>query len=158
MDQSIVIAENYIKGKTFPSAPSSSQVTLDVGTVKAVNLKATPHINSTWYPYYEIQFNVGDASNGKQGFGVNVGANDGTVWGTYSYSSSSTQPVLYPPVNLLLVAAIVVGVIVAVLGMGIKKKPAKNDASSCCISLKSYVHLFLWLFYDSLSRMGHLLP
>jgi len=128
MDQSIAIAENYVKAKTFPSKPSSSQVALDVGAVKAVNLKAASHINSTWYPYYEVQFNVGDASNGQQGFGVNVGANDGAVWSTYSYSSSTnTQPIFYPPINLLLLAAIVVGVIVAVL-VGVSRKNRQKTA------------------------------
>jgi hypothetical protein len=96
-DQAIAIAQEYFKSNPPRGTPGSKEITnLNITGVKSVTLKSSPIINYTLYPYYVVEFDVVDQSN-QQSCGVNVSANDGEIWGSYSsYTSTNTVPV---PVN-----------------------------------------------------------
>jgi len=121
-EQARKIAEEYVAVNPFRGTTQNSHEVTNLNTsgVKAVYLKSTEKLNNTLYPYYEVQFNV-EADSVLDGYGVNVGANDGEVWSAYSYSSStgtnsiSQMPFFFFTVLPVAVVAVVVVVIVLLL-------------------------------------------
>lgn len=120
-DQAIAIAQNYVNANpvrgTVPNN-NNAITNLNITGIKGVHLKSEQKGNNTLYPYYDVEFNIQQPSSGQQGYGVNVGANDGEIWGTYRYSSttdsaSTTIPAFSVIILLVIVAAVVV--VVAVL-------------------------------------------
>lgn len=118
-DQAVAIAQNYVNSSpvrgTVPAA-NNGITNLNVTGVKGVHLKSTQRANNTLYPYYDVEFSVQQPSSGQQGYGVNIGANDGEVWGAYSYSSSSNSGLpIIPAISFLVLLAIVAAAIAVVV-------------------------------------------
>ena len=112
-EQARAIVENHVGNPLRGTTHDSHEVTtLNILGIKAVYLKSTMRDNAL-HPYYEVQFNVEDKAS-LDGYGVNIGANDGEVWVAYSYSSS-TGMISISQMPILLFAVLPVAVIVVVV-------------------------------------------
>ena len=129
-DQAVAIAQNYVNAHPVRgTVPNNNGITdLNVTGIKGVHLKSMRKDNNTLYPYYDVEFNVQQPSSGQQGYGVNVGANDGEVWGAYSYSSSTNSGVtIVPAFSLIILLAIVAAVVVVVAVLIARRKTTKIE-------------------------------
>jgi hypothetical protein len=148
-DQAVAIAQNYVNFSpvrgTVP-ANNNGITNLTVTGVKGVNLKSMQRVNDILYPYYDIEFNVEQLSFGYQVYGVNVGANDGEVWGAYSYTTSaSSGSTIIPVCSFLVLLAIVAAARARALDY--EKRNRKNRADSCYISLNYTTRLPYWCLH-----------
>jgi hypothetical protein len=116
-DQAIAIAENYVRDKpVIGTVPDASVITdLNVMGITAIHLKSMERTNNSLYPYYDVEFSIQQPSSGQQGYGVNVGANDGEVWGAYSYSSSIGTSIPFSIWNIVVILLVAVLVSAAVI-------------------------------------------
>jgi hypothetical protein len=126
-DQAVAIAQNYVNSHPVRgTVPNSNGITdLTVTGIKGVYLKSQQKENDTLYPYYDVEFNVQQSSSGQLGYSVNVGANDGEVWGGFSYSSS-TNSTIVPAFSLIILLVIVAAVIVVVVVLITRRKPVRT--------------------------------
>lgn len=118
-DQAIAIAQNYVNANpvrgTVPNN-NNAITNLNLTGIKGVHLKSEQKGNNTLYPYYDVEFNIQQPSSGQQGYGVNIGANDGEIWGTYRYSSTTdSASTIIPAFSLLALLAIVAAAVAVVV-------------------------------------------
>lgn len=119
-DQAVAIAQNYVDANPVRgSVPEATGImNLNVTGIKGVSLKSMERENGTLYPYYDVEFSVEQPSTGLQGYGVNVGANDGVIWGAYSYSSStSTSTPAFIPNILVIILVTILGCAAVIIGV-----------------------------------------
>jgi hypothetical protein len=115
-EQAISIGEKYLKtytmNFTFANGTKVLLSNFNVTGVYQAVLQTSDRGNNTYYPNWNIQFNVSNMpTSGLQGFGVWIWANDGTVLGAYPY----TYPMNFDPFLNMMFLPIFLGALTPII-------------------------------------------